>query len=156
MAGNRRVVSEMQTIVVGYRVGEDADRALARAIELAERFGAHLVVASANEPVPVPAIAPDWPLLAPRAGDVGAVLSHDEAADALAQAREQLESTGLRFTLVPVDGPATDAVLDVADEVGADLVVVGSREHGFLERLLEGSVSEAVVRRAPCDVLVVR
>jgi nucleotide-binding universal stress UspA family protein len=51
--------------------------------------------------------------------------------------------------------PAT-AICEVAREVGADVVVVGSRGHGFLRRALLGSVSSHVLHHAPCPVLVVR
>jgi nucleotide-binding universal stress UspA family protein len=47
-------------------------------------------------------------------------------------------------------------LIDVADERDADLIVVGSREHGFLERLLARPVEEAVAQRAERDVLLVR
>ncbi len=44
----------------------------------------------------------------------------------------------------------------MAEEIGADVIVVGSHGRGAIERLLLGSVSEQVVRHAPCPVLVVR
>ena len=53
-------------------------------------------------------------------------------------------------------GPPVDAILDVAEGIGADLLVVGSRGHGTLGRLLLGSVSEGVVHHSPCPVLVMR
>jgi nucleotide-binding universal stress UspA family protein len=43
----------------------------------------------------------------------------------------------------------------LAEERGADLIVVGTRKKGFFERLVEGSVNQDVLRRAKCDVLVV-
>ena len=43
----------------------------------------------------------------------------------------------------------------MAERRGADLIVVGTRQPGLLERLLEGSVSQGVARRAGCDVLIV-
>ena len=51
--------------------------------------------------------------------------------------------------------PADEIVL-VAEETGADLVVMGSRGLGGIKRALLGSVSDSVVRRAHCPVLVVR
>ena len=48
------------------------------------------------------------------------------------------------------------AILDVADEIGAGLIVIGSRGHGGLRRALMGSVSDSVVRHAHCPVLIVR
>jgi nucleotide-binding universal stress UspA family protein len=56
--------------------------------------------------------------------------------------------------LQPVGDPAAELV-DTARALEADLVVLGRRSRS-LRRLVLGSVSDAVVRRAPCDVLVVR
>lgn len=55
-----------------------------------------------------------------------------------------------------VDAPPVDAIVDEANRVRADVVVMGWRGHGTIRRLLTGSVSRGVVRRAPCAVLVVR
>lgn len=60
----------------------------------------------------------------------------------------------------PVDvrvdaGRPREVLLQVAEEVGADLLAVGRRGRGSLRQLLLGSVAEASARRAPCDVLVV-
>lgn len=53
-------------------------------------------------------------------------------------------------------GPAAANILRVAEETRADLIVVGTRGRTGLRRMLLGSVAEAVVRAAPCSVLVVR
>jgi nucleotide-binding universal stress UspA family protein len=53
-------------------------------------------------------------------------------------------------------GSPVDAILDLGEEIGADLLVVGSRGHGTLERLILGSVSEGVVHHSTRPVLVVR
>ena len=55
-----------------------------------------------------------------------------------------------------VEGRAADAILDLAREIGAGLIVVGSRGLGPAGRIALGSVSEAVVRHAHCPVLVLR
>ncbi len=54
---------------------------------------------------------------------------------------------------VPASG--ADAILEVAEEIGADVIVVGSRGHGVGRRLLRGSVSTKVAHHAECDVLIV-
>jgi nucleotide-binding universal stress UspA family protein len=55
-----------------------------------------------------------------------------------------------------VMGAPVDVILDLAEEMGAELVVMGRRDHGTLERLLLGSVSEGVVHHATRPVLVMR
>ena len=54
------------------------------------------------------------------------------------------------------EGSTVDEVLDLAEEIGADLIVMGSRGHGQVKRLVMGSVSEGVVHHARCPVLVLR
>jgi nucleotide-binding universal stress UspA family protein len=48
------------------------------------------------------------------------------------------------------------AIVNLADEIGAGLIVMGSRGLGGIRRALMGSVSDSVVRHAHCPVLVVR
>ncbi len=57
--------------------------------------------------------------------------------------------------LVPTDSDPGHAIVEIANELHPDLIVLGSHEKGFFLRLLAGSVSEYVVRHAPCPVLVV-
>jgi nucleotide-binding universal stress UspA family protein len=54
-----------------------------------------------------------------------------------------------------VFGETVEAITRAAEDVNADLIVVGSNDKGFLERLFSGSVSEKLARQAPCPVLVV-
>ena len=53
-------------------------------------------------------------------------------------------------------GRFADEILDLAEEMGAGLILMGSRGLGPVKRLLLGSVAEGVVQHAPCPVLVVR
>ena len=53
-------------------------------------------------------------------------------------------------------GRPDNQIIEVGEEVGAGLIVVGSRGHGGVRRALMGSVSDSVVRHAHCPVLVVR
>lgn len=57
--------------------------------------------------------------------------------------------------LVPTDTEPGHAIVEIANELHPDLIVLGSVEKGFFLRLLAGSISEFVVRHAPCPVLVV-
>jgi len=66
-----------------------------------------------------------------------------------------LREQGLDAEAAVRDGEAGPAIVEEAKEWGAGLVVVGSRGHTGLRRLLEGSVSRYVVDHAPCPVEVV-
>lgn len=80
-------------------------------------------------------------------------------ADCLAVAHEVVDPVAARHRDVPVDvvvrhGNPADVVVKAAEEVGADLVVIGSRGHGGFVGLLMGSVSRRVVDRAGRVVIV--
>jgi nucleotide-binding universal stress UspA family protein len=79
----------------------------------------------------------------------------DLARRQLEQARLSLASRGVDAEYVVEMGDPVERLLDVADRRDADLIVVGSRARGFLERLLGHTVDEAVARRADRDVLLV-
>jgi nucleotide-binding universal stress UspA family protein len=165
----------LKMIVVGYDASEAAERALVRAAHLAEAFSAHLtlvgVTASAHVPVSVSAFEPATVLVPPAAaGSVGTAGTlpvpeyqpappgtepEELARRQLEQARMSLAGRGVEADYVVEVGDPVERLLDVADRRDADLIVVGSRERSFLERLLGHPVDEAVARRADRDVLLV-
>ncbi|HEY5171317.1 MAG TPA: universal stress protein [Acidimicrobiia bacterium] len=79
----------------------------------------------------------------------------------MAEAGEEIERTAAALTTTNIDkrievGDVSGNVCRVATELNVDVIVVGSHGRGGLSRILLGSVSEQVVRHAPCPVLVVR
>ena len=68
---------------------------------------------------------------------------------------EALRARGLRAHAVSVQGSTVETILERAERISADLIVVGSHGHGALYRALVGSVSEGVIRGARCPVLLV-
>jgi nucleotide-binding universal stress UspA family protein len=148
----------MKTIVVGYDGSDGADRALGRAAEVARAFSAKLVVVSVAE---LPAYVPPY-AAGPETGLTAMPLDEPVLPDlrpeevvggVLDQAKQRLE--GVDADYEARSGPADDALIQVAEERRADLIVVGTREPGFLSRLFEGSVSRDLAKRAHCDVLIV-
>ncbi|MDF2703956.1 MAG: UspA [Rubrobacteraceae bacterium] len=70
---------------------------------------------------------------------------------------KKVEESGGRVTETHlVEGRAADEILDLAERIGADLVVIGSRGFGAVGRIALGSVSEAVIHHSRCPVLVLR
>ncbi len=81
---------------------------------------------------------------------------HDDVDVRLASLGAPLAEAGLAVRRHPVPGRAPDAILATASEVGADLIVTGSRGRGRLATMLLGSVAIEVAMHAPCAVLVAR
>lgn len=67
----------------------------------------------------------------------------------------KLKAKDLQVTALVVQGYPVEKILDEVERRGADLVVIGSHGHGALHNLLVGSVTEGVMRKASCPVLVV-
>jgi nucleotide-binding universal stress UspA family protein len=136
----------MRAIVVGFDGSPAATRALARAGELAGDGGRVILVAASRRLESTGVV--DEPILdGPSPEERDAVL--DRGADAL---RER----GIEPQIVAADGEPADALVQAARDADADIVVVGGTGSGFVARTLLGSTAENAVRRAPCDVLVVR
>jgi nucleotide-binding universal stress UspA family protein len=128
-----------------------SDRVLAHASELAERTGSPLVVLHAAAP------EPDFV-----GYEVGPQYVRDQRAEelrkehhTLAEIGEGLRARGLDVKVRLHAGPTVETILEVAEHAGADLIVVGAHRHGRAHTLLLGSVSEGLLRKAACPVLVV-
>ena len=141
-------------IVVGTDGSDTAAQAVNQAIELARLTGATLSLVSAYQPAPgrrVQAEQAGAPAdvqyeIGPRE-DVNIVLDA-AAADAKGQ--------GIEVQTHPVEGDPADAILNVAEEAKADLIVVGNKGMTGARRYLLGSVPNNVSHHSPCSVLIVR
>ena len=149
----------MKTIVVGYDGSEASDLALERVAELAPLLQAKVIVTSVETPVATAGLADAYLPPAPLADvefDVERQEREREDRDRLlARARTYFHERGIVAEVAPAVGPPVEEIIEVAEQHHADLIVVGTHEPGLLERLFRGSVSQGVVRRAHCDVLVV-
>ena len=142
-------------IVVGTDGSETAGEAVRQATEIAKLSGARLDVVSAFEPIPqgrIKAEAGSAPgdvqyEISPRE-DVNLVL--DNASTAARKEGVEEVQTHSR------EGDPADAILDVAEEINADLIVVGNKGMTGAKRFLLGSVPNKVSHHAPCSVIIVR
>lgn len=135
-------------ILVGVDGSESSRRAATVAAELAAAQGAELhVVTAVDERAPLP----DQRDL----GDVRA-LSPGEQAEAIAtEIAGSLTGITPNIHPSPVQGKPADALVAAANEIGADLIVVGNRRVQGIGRIL-GSVATDVAHHAPCDVYIVK
>jgi nucleotide-binding universal stress UspA family protein len=136
------------TIVVGTDWSETAEVAFVKALELARSGGGRLHVVTAS-----PASRP--PAAGPSAGASGSrSLGPGFQADVvLEQALERLGANDVDVRQHTATAESGDAILAVAEQVGADLIVVGNK--GMRRRVL-GSIPNTVSHRATCDVLIVQ
>lgn len=78
-----------------------------------------------------------------------------DADNDVAAARAILHEYGVRVRPHSAVGDPAEAIIDVAADRDADLIVVGARGLGAVSRLMHGSVSTKVAHHSPCDVLIV-
>lgn len=133
------------TIVLGYDGRDSSRRALPVAAQLACDLGAELVLVCGVRPPG--SLGEEFQEIA------NAVVEMD--APALADGVEQARGAGATAVGVLVDAAPADAVLGVAEERGARLIVVGYGESGRIRAALSGAVALRVLEQTPIPLLVV-
>jgi len=142
------------SIVVGTDGSETAREAVRQAVELAATLGARLQIVSAYEPVPAARLREEVREVPP---DLQWAINPREDVDATLRAgAEVARERGVEAETYARQGDPADAILDVAEEQGADLVVVGNKGMTGARRFLLGSVPNRVSHHAPCSVLIIR
>ena len=142
------------SIVVGTDGSETAGKAVLQATELARQVGASVSLVSAYEPVSGNRLREEKREV-PK--DLEWMVNPREDVEAtLKEAAEQVEEAGVKVGSYAREGDAADAILDVAEETNADLIVVGNKGMTGTKRFLLGSVPNKVSHHAPCSVLIIR
>jgi nucleotide-binding universal stress UspA family protein len=142
------------SIVVGTDGSETAKEAVRQATELAKTLDAQIHLVSAYEPVSDSRLreerreVPD---------DLQWMVNPREDVDAtLRAAAESIEENGVEVSTYAREGDPADAILDVAEEKNADLIVVGNKGMTGAKRFLLGSVPNKVSHHAPSSVMIIR
>jgi nucleotide-binding universal stress UspA family protein len=143
-----------RSIVVGTDGSQTASEAVRQAVELAKDIGAKIQLVSAYEPVPASRLREEkrevpedmqW-MVNPR----------EEVDNTLSDAADIVRDAGVVVETFARQGDPADAILDVAEETDADLIVVGNKGMTGAKRFLLGSVPNKVSHHAPCSVLIIR
>nr|WP_314261277.1 universal stress protein [uncultured Devosia sp.] len=145
-------------IVVGIDGSELATKALRHALVLGKEMNARLLVMTSTEPSVL--VAPGAEFMAV---DTSSVIPDMDAAKAkvaeatLTEARELAAASGLTIKTLHVPASiAADAIVTVANQQGADLIIMGSHGRRGLGRLLLGSQAAEVLAHSKIPVLVVK
>ncbi len=141
-------------IVIGTDGSDTAAQAVLQAVDLAKSVGATVELVSAYEPVPAQRLD-DERRSAPE--DLQWAINPREDVEAtLSAAATVARDAGVPVNTYARQGDPADAILDVAEEQEADLIIVGNKGMTGARRFLLGSVPNKVSHHAPCSVLIVR
>jgi len=143
-----------QRIVVGTDGSDTAAEAVRHATELAKATGGSLEIVSAYEPIPQERLREEE-------AEVPADVAHgvgprEDVNLTLEGAVGPAREAGLKVQTHAREGDPADAILDVAEETNADLIVVGNKGMTGAARFLLGSVPNKISHHAPCGVYIVR
>ncbi|HYF25651.1 MAG TPA: universal stress protein [Baekduia sp.] len=133
---------------------ETAGKAVAQATELARSTGSRLLIVSAYEPVSDARLREERTEVP---GDLQWMVNPREDVDGtLTEASSVAADAGIEVETFARQGDPADAILDVAEEQNAGLIVVGNKGMTGAKRFLLGSVPNKVSHHAPCSVLIIR
>jgi nucleotide-binding universal stress UspA family protein len=148
----------LQRILVGVDFSPESEAAVAQAAQLARQRSARLMLAHVM-PLPGEVVEDSTydPIFRAQVAsqELGA-LHRTQSADLLQDLASRCEALGIEVESVLVDDNPSDGLARVADEMGADLLVVGTHGRTGLKRFLLGSVAERAVRLAKVHALVAR
>jgi universal stress protein A len=145
---------KIRSILLPTDFSECASHALAYATDLARDAGAAILCVHVVEPV-MPTVGYTGITEPLPMADISEQLE-DSAARNLPKIADSEECAGLEVEEVVAHGDPASEIVRVARERGVDLIVISSHGRTGLGRILFGSTAEAVVRHAPCPVLVVK
>jgi nucleotide-binding universal stress UspA family protein len=141
-------------IVVGTDGSDTATEAVRSAVDLAKATGAKLQLVSAYEPVSNQRLREESTQVPE---DMQWMVNPREDVDATLDSAEELAAeAGVQVEKFARQGDPADAILDVAEETKADLIIVGNKGMTGARRFLLGSVPNKVSHHAPCSVLIIR
>jgi nucleotide-binding universal stress UspA family protein len=152
---------QIKKIICPTDFSEPARMGLLAGIELAEKFSAELILAHVIAPIPM--IAGTYSLSGAHLPQVAGT-QYPEMLQQMevgaAEAMNDLINSVVPVHLHPVQhilqGRPADEIVHLAEKESADLIVIATHGHSGIDRFLFGSVTERVMRKAPCHVMAIR
>jgi nucleotide-binding universal stress UspA family protein len=141
----------IKMVAVGTDGSETAQVAVDFAMDMAEKYGAKLLIASAYKPVSESKLRREQ---TDAPADIQWSINPSEEVDAtLRKVEEAAGERGIAYASEARNGDPADVLVDIAGDHGADVIVVGNKG---MQRKLLGSVPNSVAHNAPCSVYIVK
>ncbi len=139
----------MQKILVAHDGSKSSDKALKKAVELANNFNASLTVLS---------VIPELYLTEISGADRNRIFEalSKETTEAMEKIRKSLSGKSMEIKTLIRQGDPAEKILETAQKMKADLIVTGSHGRHGTKKFLIGSVSSKIVDYSKCPVLVVK
>ena len=141
----------MKNILVAIDIGDHEEVLIEKAIELAEKFNSKIWIIHAS--------APDPDFVSFEAGPQSV---RDERAKSLHKENriigalsDKVKSKGLESAGLLIRGVTVDVILEESEKLKAELLIIGHKKHGFIEKLIRGSVSGGVLQNSKIPVMTV-
>jgi len=138
-------------ILVPVDFSSHSGEALDHAVDLAKQFGAELHVAHVFSP-PLPLVSPYEVAMTTELFEE----ARRSAADRLGKEVSRVSESGIQVVTHLLEAPPAPAIVELAERLEADLIVMGTRGNTGLKHVVLGSVAERTLRLAPCHVLAVK
>ena len=154
-----------QKILVPLDGSEHSGKALESAIQIAKSFNSKLMLLTVHHVTITPVTSPELTIQAPViVPDASAAEMTERAIEAahnydkkiLAEAEAKVRSEKVEVETELIDGNAVEEIVRKAEEGKFDLIVMGARGLSTIKKLFIGSVSDGVIKKAPCPVLIVK
>lgn len=141
----------MKTILIPTDFSKNADNACKYAIEIAKATKAKIILMHTFE---TPVLYSDIPLMTVQ---MDYAYMHNAAVKELKKYNEKISklTTGLKIDLIVQQGLASSRIREIALEKKADMIVMGATGKGALERMMMGSNTSRLIRKAPCLLLAI-
>ena len=138
-----------QKILVPLDGSEHSGRALEVAIQIAKELKSKLVLLTVHSVTAVASTGPEFSVMAIEA-------ARDSGKRILAEAKAKVRSQEIEVETELAEGNAVEEIVRKSKEGKFELIVMGARGLGAIKKLFIGSVSEGVIKNAPCPVLIAK
>ncbi len=144
-------MNSISKILIAVDFSEDSDRAVETGISLAKQFGARIdLVHAFSLPMPFPA---PYEVTVP---DQFLEESREQAQLKLNDDLAKVQQAKIESRAYLAEVPASASIVKLAEDLGSDLILMGTRGNTGVKHVLLGSVAERTLRHSPCSVLVVK